>query len=358
MISKELYLEILNSCGLSQAMKEHLEKQDLSKHDLIKLLVNAPVALNKKLTLLEQIAETEDLYEEMLEQVNSLLPGERGQLREWQSVWARSATRLKEEFQKAIDALQVCEGEFLWMEEHWFDYEWLDENQGGGRAFQSLDAALQAIRNMMQEEEWDDATECWTELTKWIPGENGVMENLYRYYLIRDEIVFFSKKTDGPRALGYLDPYRFVFPTEDVCCSTPFQPGDIVTLDPRPFAPPIHAVLLQTRRDCCGLRGLYCGFDGSWNDVAIYHRHGWDEITGYEPILSPVYRLSLCSLDDLLPDEREVLQSVHNYIGGNEAHGDEVDRLFFLNHSMESKEVLEMLHLKEKEKRKTGGGRQ
>ena len=349
MIPKELYLEILNSCGLSKAMRAHLEKQELPKRELIKLLVNAPVVLTKKLALLEQIAETEDLYEEMLVQVNSLLPGERGQLREWQSVWARSATRLKEEFQKAIDALQVGEGEFFWMEEHWFDYEWLDEKNGGGRAFQSLDAALQAIRNMMQEEEWDDATECWTELTKWIPGENGVMENLYRYYLIRDEIVFFSKKTDGPRALGYLDPYRFVFPTKDVCCSTPFQPGDIVTLDPRPFAPPIHAVLLQTRRDCCGLRGLYCGFDGSWNDVAIYHRHGWDEITGYEPILSPVYRLSLCSLDDLLPDEREVLQSVHNYIGGNEAHGDEVDRLFFVNHSMETEEVLEKLHMMEKE---------
>ncbi len=70
MISQELYQEILNSCGLLQAMKEHLEKQDLSKHDLIKLLVNAPVALTKKLTLMEQIAETEDLYEEMLEQVN------------------------------------------------------------------------------------------------------------------------------------------------------------------------------------------------------------------------------------------------------------------------------------------------
>ena len=83
--------------------------------------------------------------------------------------------------------------------------------------------------------------------------------------------------------------------------------------------------------------------------MAIYHRHGWDEITGYEPILSPLYRLSSCSIDDLLPDEREVLQSVHNYIGGNEAHGDEVDRLFFVNHSMGAKEVLEKLHKMEKE---------
>ena len=213
MISQELYQEILNSCGLSQAMKGYLDNQDLSKHEVIKLLVNAPVALTKKLTLLEQIAETEDLYEEMLEQVNSLLPGERGQLREWQSVWARSATRLKEEFQKAIDALQVYEGEFLWMEEHWFDYEWLDEKMGGGCAFQSLDAALQAIRDMMQEEEWDENTECWSELTKWTPGENGVMVNEYRYYLIRDEVVYFSKKKDGPSAYGYLDPYRFVFET-------------------------------------------------------------------------------------------------------------------------------------------------
>ena len=62
MISQELYQEILNSCGLSQAMKEHLDNQDLSKHEVIKLLVNAPVALTKKLALREQKPATEALY--------------------------------------------------------------------------------------------------------------------------------------------------------------------------------------------------------------------------------------------------------------------------------------------------------
>ena len=349
MISQELYQEILNSCGLSQAMKEHLEKQDLSKHDLIKLLVNAPVALTKKLTLMEQIAETEDLYEEMLEQVNRLLPGEKGHLREWQSVWSRSATRIKGEIRKAIDALQVCEGEFLWMEEHWFDYEWLDEKNSGGRAFQSLDAALQAIRDMMQEEEWDEATECWTELTKWTPGENGVMENLYRYYLIRDEIVYFSKKTDEPITLVYLDPYRFVFPTDDVYCSTPFQPGDIVTLDPRPFAPPIHAVLLETWRDCYG---LYYGFDGLWHAMSICHRHGWDDISGYEPILSPIYRMDLCRPDALFEDEKTVLEMIREFVKKDKARGGLIDSAFFPRNSLKTDEVrslVDIIWLKEGE---------
>ena len=347
MISQELYQEILNSCGLSQAMKEHLEKQDLSKHDLIKLLVNAPVALTKKLTLMEQIAETEDLYEEMLEQVNRLLPGERGHLREWQSVWSRSATRIKGEIQRAIDALQVDEGEFFWMEEHWFDYEWLDEKNSGGRAFQSLDAALQTIRDMMQEEEWDEDATCWTELTKWTPGENGVMVNEYRYYLIRDEIVFFSKKTDGPRALGYFDPYRFV--TEAVCCSTPFQPGDIVTLDPRPFAPPIHAVLLGTWGDCYG---LYYGFDGLWHAMSICHRHGWDDISGYEPILSPIYRMDLCRPDALFEDEKTVLEMIREFVKKDKARGGLIDSAFFPRNSLKTDEVrslVDIIWLKEGE---------
>ena len=350
MISQELYQEILNSCGLSQAMKGHLEKQDLSKHDLIKLLVNAPVALNKKLTLLEQIAETEDLYEEMLEQVNRLLPGEKGHLREWQSVWARSASRIKGEIQRAIDALQVGEGEFFWMEEHWFDYEWLDEKNGRGRAFQSLDAALQAIRDMMQEEEWDDATECWAELTKWTPGENGVMENLYRYYLVRDEIVYFSKKIDEHRADGYFDSYHFVFPTEEVYYSTPFQPGDIVTLDSRPFAPPIHAVLLQSHNDNRGSIWLYRGVDGLWQNRSIYHCNGWGGISGYDPILSPIYHLSMCSVEDLLPNEREVLKLVHNYIRGDKERGYEVDDALLHSGGIGSKKVQEMLRRLEQEK--------
>lgn len=342
MISQELYQEILNSCGLSQAMKEHLKKQDLSKHDLIKLLVNAPVALTKKLTLLEQIAETEDLYEEMLEQVNRLLPGEKDHLREWQSVWSRSATRLKEEFQKAIDALQVCGGEFFWMEEHWFDYEWLDEKNGGGRAFQSLDAALQAIRDLMQEEEWDDATECWTELTKWIPGENGVMENLYRYYLIRDEIVYFSKKTDEPITLGYLDPYRFVFPTDDVYCSTPFQPGDIVTLDVRPFAPPLYAVLLEA--GCgSGLRGLYFGLDDRWHVTSIIDLDRVSDGPQYRPILSPIYRMDLCRPDALFEYEKTILEEIHELVKRDKARGGLIDSAFFPCKSLKRDEVLSLV---------------
>ena len=236
------------------------------------------------------------------------------------------------------------------MEEHWFDYEWLDEKKGGGCAFQSLDAALQAIRDLMKEEEWDEDVTCWTELTKWIPGENGVMENLYRYYLIRDEIVFFSKKTDGPRALGYLDPYRFVFTTEDVCCSTPFQPGDIVTLDPRPFAPPTHAVLLQSHNDNRGSIWLYRGVDGLWQNRSIYHCNGWGDISGYDPILSPIYHLSMCSVEDLLPNEREVLKLVHNYIRGDKERGYEVDDALLHSGGIGKKIVQEMIRRLEQEK--------
>ena len=342
MISQELYQEILNSCGLSQVMKEHLEKQDLSKHDLIKLLVNAPVALTKKRDLLEYIAETEDLYEEMLELVNSLLPGERGQLREWQSVWACSATRIKGELQKAIDALQVGEGEFFWMEEHWFDYEWLDENQGGVCAFQSLDAALQAIRDMMQEEKWDENTECWSELTKWTPGENGVMVNEYRYYLIRDEIVYFSKKIDGPGAYGYLDPYCFMFPTEEIYFSTPFQPGDIVTLDVRPFAPPLYAVLLET--GCgSGLRGLYFGLDDRWHVTSIIDLDRVSDGPQYRPILSPIYRMDLCRPDALFEYEKTILEEIHELVKRDKARGGLIDSAFFPCKSLKGDEVLSLV---------------
>ena len=341
--------EIVEQCGLSREMREHLVKQELSKREIVRLIVNAPVALQIKKKLLEEIAETEDLYQEVKERVDNLLPGEEDHFPEWEKVWKNSAKRLVEEYQKAIDELQLKENEFLWMEEHWFDYDWVDGNQSGGRAFQSLYAALQATRKVMQEEEWDENTLCWTELTKWSPGAVDVMENRYRYYLIRDEIVYFSKKTDRPRARGYIDPYRFDYPTEEVYFPTPFQPGDIVTLDPRPFAPPIHAVLLETRHDCCGLRGLFCGIDDLWHDVAIYHRHGWDDVSGYEPILSPIYRLSKCSFEELLPDEREVLQSVHNYIGGNESRGDEVDRLFY-HGGIGPEKVLGRIRQLEKEK--------
>lgn len=326
--------EIIEQCGLSDEMREHLVKEKLSKWELVQLIENAPVALQRKMKLLEQIAETEDLYQEAKDQVDHLIPGEENHLEEWCWAWEHSASRAADGCRNAIEALQVEEGEFLWMEEHWFDFDWLDENRGGGCAFQSLEAALQAIRDMIEEEEWDEDTFCWSELTKWSAGKNGVMENKCRYYLIRDEIVYYS------------DGLSHRWPTEDVVFSTPFQPGDIVTLDPRPFAPPIHAVLLETQPGYCELRGLYQGFDDAWHDVAIYHRHGWDDVHGYFPILSPAYRLSKCSIEELIPEELIVLQAVHDHIGGDERRGLAVDRLFFSLSGVKTNNILEWIRMK------------
>ncbi len=48
----------------------------------------------------------------------------------------------------------------------------------------------------------------------------------------------------------------------DLCLNIPFRPGDIVSIDCRPFADPIYAVLIIVKEGCCGVSAVYIGKDG------------------------------------------------------------------------------------------------
>lgn len=340
---QKLSADVLNALGFSKTMSTYISEQSLSKRKRIELIENAPVALTEKKILLAEIAEEEDLYLEMLNRAEKLLPGEENHEEEFISVWNRSATRLVSEYDKALKELRLQDGEFFWLNECWFDYDYLDGNRSEGRAFQTLEAALQDIRSMLRDEEWDEYTTCWTELTKWTPGKDGTMLKRYRYFLIRDEIVYF-RKANWLRGLKE-EPFEFSMSVKDVVLPTPFRPGDIVTLNVHPFGPPIHAVLLQTEPawECCSFRGLYLGLDDKWHDKAICHRHGWDDVSGYEPMLSPMYRLSLCREEELLPEEKNVLLAASRYMDASLERGKALDKEFFFKNGMSTDELLDTI---------------
>ena len=169
------------------------------------------------------------------------------------------------------------------------------------------------------------------------------MDKRYRYYLIRDEVVYF-RKAERLRGLQG-EPLFFPENVKDVQVSTPFGIGDIITLNVRPFGPPLHAVVLQTEPvwDCCSFRGLYLGFDDKWHDVAICHRHGWDDVSGYEPMLSPIYRLSLCKEEELLPEEKAVLLAASACMKACPEKSEALDRAFFPRSEMSTKELLDKI---------------
>ena len=148
----------------------------------------------------------------------------------------------------------------------------------------------------MIEEQWDEDTNCWTEIEKRVPAENGDMIKTYAYTLINDTIVGFKnwyerkcEKTYQWATQSYLDA--------DLNLPIPFSPGDIVVLDCMPFAPVKPALILEVGDDCCGVWMLF-EKDGPLNmdiykTAALKHGHGFTDFwgNGYYHPLSYLYSL-------------------------------------------------------------------
>ena len=268
-------------------MRKLMLEQEMQPGRLVSLIMGAPISLEKKYEYLKQIP---------------------------------SAGETTREYADAISALKLNPGELLYMEMHCYE-----GSSDGVAPFLSLSAALQSLRQIMQEEEWGADSCCWTTLEKWVPGTDGTMENPYTYYLIRDEIVYFSRNQYDPKICfaqtafeGFVSSLRLDLPI-------PFAPGDLVTLNCLPFAPVRHALLLEVdNNDCCGVQMLFRDVDGLWKTGALKHGHGWGS---YFPLLSPLYRL--CACEEEVPESEQLLSVTQTVLRKKPERGKALWDLFF-----------------------------
>lgn len=221
----------------------------------------------------------------------------------------------RQETEKALAELTLDEGDVLCLEEWWYDNDILGEKASFTGPFTALHAALGYIKESFTDEEWDDGEACWSILEKWVPGnEHGKMDNTYTYYLIKDEVVYFTSDDNINNSFsgfhGYVDSMNLSLPI-------PFKPGDIVILDSLPFVPIRLAILLEVNNsDCCGVQILYRHGDGLWRTGALKHGAGWKDTW---PMLSSLYRLSLYQNE--LNETDKVLLDIQDYILKKEHNG-------------------------------------
>ena len=247
---------IIDSCIESQAMRNHLKTQDISDYHLTEMIAGSPLSLREKLDLYPLIDE-------------------------------EYAIKFYEETKKAIDNLQLKSGEIFCLTECWYDDDILDEKNSFAEPFTTFGAVLKYVREYMRDEEWDDETETWSYIEKFVPDKSGIMKNTYTYYLIKDKVVYFERGRYGDTFDGYVSSMSLNLPI-------PFEVGDIVVLNCLPFAPVKVALLTEVKNcDCCGVQMLYHDTDGEWKTGALKHGHGWGS---YYPLLSPIYRLKKLEL--------------------------------------------------------------
>ncbi|MBR5426824.1 MAG: hypothetical protein IK118_00635 [Clostridia bacterium] len=322
----DLYREILRVCFRSEKMAAYLEDHPVSKYTAIEIVLKAPVGLEEKAMLLDKIALTDKSSPDTSETPVNEEKQISAFLRRKLLIERRTAKEHADAIRRALDALKLKPGEILCKREHWFDEDIMEEKYGYGVLFQTMEAAADYMRRELEyeldgEEPDDDVCPGWTELEKWAPGENGMMENPYTFYLFYDKIVYFTENRHLYDDLYRLPESRVYAGGDlDLNLPIPFQPGDIVTLDCRPFSPPKPVVLLEVGDDCCGVQMLCRGVDGLWYTAALKHRCGWiDKHYMNHSILSPLYRLTSYS-DDLAPED-EKLKKVSDCVGGNAQKG-------------------------------------
>lgn len=325
---RELLERFIPQLVPSKAVSDHLIESGIKPRRMIEIILNAPVSLEKKAAILEELAERENFLHDYCDNLET----HKGIFSPWEIIDAmerdHSFGYCLREIKKALAALDCSGGGILLLGNARFDDEANEALVGGGIAYYSslaspctsMDAVFASIRDTNEmyalngvETEPDEDDLEWYEIEKCEPMKNGRMKKTYRYYMIGDELMYFDKnRFDGDEMLPHSDR-RFSSGMTDPDFPIPFETGDIVTLDCRPFAPVMHALLLAVdNADCCGVRMLHRDKNGLWHNSALKHKHGWGR---YTPLLSPLYRLE--KYEGELPEDHKIFLEVQNFIRDN-----------------------------------------
>lgn len=262
------YEQILSACGFSEEMERYLIGCKHNDYQMLDIILGAPISLTEKRELFELLNTS---YSKAYDDVSWCI----------------------REFDDALAALELKNGEIFTLSECWYDDDISDEKRSFAEPFMSFQAAAEYIGKMIDEEtkEMEDGKEnvCWTEITKWIPVGKGEMRAVYSYTLVGNEIHYFKRIGKTIR-----DRYEGCKSSLDLDLPIPFKPGDIVTLNCLPFRPVKRAVLLEVdNQDCCGVQMLYPRKNETtcktvWVTGALKHGDGWE---GFFSMLSSLYRL-------------------------------------------------------------------
>jgi len=239
------------------------------------------------------------------------------------------------EIERALREMRLKPGEFFYLKvDLYFDAEdeWPVEEKGL-EPYLSWEHVLERIRKYLGCLKPDEQELTWFWVEKWSPDGTGRLKNDLDYLVLGTEACYFSDNTRSCRIS------REFAPSCDLNLPVPFHPGDIVTVDCRPFAPVSRVVILKVgdNRDCCCLQALYRAGDGVWDMGAV--KHGSIFPNGH-PWLSPLYRLT--AFQGQLPEEERLLEAVSRYLNGDEERGAALwHYIFQLNDGKRERAVME-----------------
>ncbi|MCR5105615.1 MAG: hypothetical protein K6B68_14365 [Eubacterium sp.] len=166
---------------------------------------------------------------------------------------------------------------------------------------------LELIENIIKEvmnyinneKEDDDLNEHYYRVEFWKTKDqkNGDYKKTHKfdYYIFDGKICWFEKMRPKVKDNGntYFLPESRMYSSGiiDLNRSVPYRAGDIVQIDCRPFGPPFHAMILETKElyDCCFPTMIFkVPFTDEWRITALKHKRFYKhaEVGFYEPMLT------------------------------------------------------------------------
>ena len=267
--------DILDIFMPSFEMRQYLRSQPLTEQQLLDIIVGAPVPLRQKAEYL----------------------------------WGPD----KEETELALAALDAKPRELFLLFEGGFEPpESFFSTKASGGIFLDTEAfdTYEAVQRFLQEGEAENEHEHvkndrkWDILLKSCQNDRGGYTNEYEYTLIDKEPCFFFRYQFSPG----MDNFRYAA-SQNLNLPIPFEPGDILTIDCRPFAPPVTGLLLEKDDGTnCSPQILYRDpvFPDCWQKrplkqgIRVMNAFG-DACT---PIVSPLYRMEGVDPESGDPDVR------------------------------------------------------
>jgi hypothetical protein len=188
--------------------------------------------------------------------------------------------------------------------------------------YYSWEPLWESVKVLMEGDAEDENDMTWFVVERWTPDENGLLKLTCSYRILNGELCYFADELRPRRYANYY--YDATFPN-DLNLPVPFHAGDIVTIDCRPFAPAIHAVILTVgdNVDCCCLQAACRSKDGIWVSGAVKHGSCFPDefnLISSEDAISPLYRIA--TFKEELSEDEKLLGLISQYINGDEDRGE------------------------------------
>ena len=242
--------------------------------DMMQLVCHAPISLFEK----------RDLYKRLVEEH----PDETGNF-----VTYRKYLSVAE---KAISDMKLPkDGTFLLVGHDFSD----DEEQFGCAPFRSYEKAVEDLTKTFKDGGEENV---WYTLEKWLPESEFSLDliEVCEFTFIGDKPCFYKNlryfydkeyRKKNMAQLNTENDFTLYSSGSNLNLTTPFQSGDVLHIDCRPFAPATTVVVADnhTPYDCCSPQCEYIGKDGVATQGALKHSHIYKENV-FETV-SPLYNL-------------------------------------------------------------------